>query len=227
MILRSKEIIGAVKFLSWLGLICLPSSVAVLWLLGPCSDGAWGGPRAKPFPEFATVQSSINRDLANQTDYQTGDILSQSYVAPIIKHLELMGWKIADRKTILKKVPSDTHFLVRQLRTKAGREFMRKVASYPLAYDRLYRLALLPDGRRTMVDLIRAKDGHKMIQYLTTSKGGKNLGKILQRLPKGTEFNTPTGHIFTGDQLIGHLKQSYQAELKRRAERRAKSIPEK
>jgi hypothetical protein len=178
-------------------------------------------PRAfsKPLPEFSWVRECVRRDFSNITDYRPGDILSQSDVTPIFEHLRLMGWDVKEEKGILGQVPQDGDFVVRQLRTEPGRKFMHKISGYPLAYDRLSRLATLPGGRQMVHDLIKGKGGDEMVRYLTTSEGGANLGKMLERTPKGVDFNAPTGRIYTAEQLLQRLKKSYDAERERRAAR--------
>jgi hypothetical protein len=173
----------------------------------------------KPLPKFSLIRDSVLRDFANMTDYQPGDIISRSEVDPIFKHLRQMGWTVTDEKAILGQVPGDSDFVVRQLRSDSGRGFMRKSAGYPHVYDRLYRLSILPGGRQIVHDLIHGKGGDELMEYLAKTQGGANLGAMLQRVPRGTDFNKPTGHIFTADQLVQRLQISYDADRKELAER--------
>ena len=128
-----------------------------------------------------------------------------------------MGWTVTDRRIILSLVPDDSEFLIRQLRSHSGRSFMSRVSSYSNAYDRLDRLTRLPHGRQTMHDLIHGVGGEKMIEYMTTTPGGKNLGKQLSNAPKGRDFNQPTGRIYTAKMLLGRLQKSYAAAKEARA----------
>ena len=72
----------------------------------------------------------------------------------------------------------------------------------------------LAHGQQTVCDLIRGPDGYKMIEYMTTAPGGKNLGKQLSRGPKGRDFNKQTGRIYTAKALLERLKESHNEALK-------------
>ena len=65
------------------------------------------------------------------------------------------------------------------------------------------------------IEVIRGPGGDEMIEYMTTSKGGKNLGKLLENAPEGNNFNRPTGRIYTAEMLVQALKKSYQEEMTR------------
>jgi hypothetical protein len=108
-------------------------------------------------------------------------------------------------------VPAGNDYLVQRLRTPRGRQFMRRIANYPGAYDRLDRLSWLPYGKQTVQDLIQKKGGEDMIKYITTAPGGNELGKMLSNAPKGANFNQPTGRIYTAALLLARLKTSYAA----------------
>lgn len=99
---------------------------------------------------------------------------------------------------------------------------MRTVSGLPLAYDRLDRLARLPLGKQTIHDMIHKAGGAELVKYLTTAKGGKELGKMLARAPKpkGHDFNKPTGRIYTVDQLLDRLETNYKQAIATRADSR-------
>ena len=151
---------------------------------------------------------AIVRYFEGLPGYQPGGIITRSEVKPIFQRLAKMGHRVAapNAKKILEQVLADDAFLVRELRTPKGRKFMARIADYPLAYDRLDRLARLPRGRRIAGDLIHGPGGYKMIEYLTTARGGAELGKMLSKSPKGARFNKPTGRIYTVDMLLSRLR---------------------
>lgn len=183
---------------------------------GPSRADEAGPGKVKPMPPLETVRAVVRRHFALQSDYKPGDILSRSMVEPLFDQLGLMGWKVLDKKDILRHVPKETDFVVRALRSESGRPLMRKVASMPGGYDRLYRLSVLPHGRQTIADLIRGKGGAQFIEYLTRSPGGHNLGRMLENTPNGADFNKPVGFLFTEDALLKRIEASYRAEKKRR-----------
>jgi len=198
------------KFPRWL-VICSNASFrlqfaafVLLWIASPVQ--AAGG---QNLPPWEVVAEYVDRHFANITDYEVGDIISMSNVRPLIEGLDRIGWAVPARKFILENVPKDTDYVVKQLRTEPGMKFMRQISKYPECYDRLYHLAAIPRGRQQVYDLIRAKDGYQMIEYMTTTQQGKNLGTQLSHSPHGANFNKPTGLIYTAEDLKAALEKSY------------------
>ena len=176
-----------------------------------CAGFCEAATKGKRMPKFAKIEEAVLRHFQGLPDYQPGGVISQSEVTPIFGQLKRMGWLVADREAIVKQVLADNSFLIRQLRSPAGKKLDRQIARYEHAYDRLDHLARLPLGRQTVHDLIRAADGYKLIQYMTTTSGGSELGKMLSKDPHGAHFNRPTGRIYTVKMLLDRLKQSYGA----------------
>ena len=164
-------------------------------------------------PEFSTIEQFVLRHFAAKPSYQAGDLLTRSAADEVLKSIQKLGWVPADANSISSAIPSDQEFIARQLRTPRGERFMRQISGYELSYDRIDRLSQLPDGRRQVYDLVRGKDGYKLIEYLTSSSGGKNLGKMLGSSSKGANFNQPTGRIYTVNALIARLRLSYAQSL--------------
>jgi hypothetical protein len=160
-------------------------------------------------PDFAVVEQQTKAHFKAIKDLQAGDLISRDQVEELFEVLARFGWQVADRDEILAQVLSESDPLVKRLRTKAGKKFMRQAAGYPQAYDRLDHLERLSDGRRILDRLIEGPDGYKLIEYLTTSSGGKNMGKMLSEAPGGDKFNKATGRIYTQEQLLDRLKESY------------------
>lgn len=172
---------------------------------------AWSQPTAGGLPSFAQIETTVQRQLAANPQYQQGDLLSRGVVDPIFDLLSQLGWNVADRQAILSKLPADSDFVVNQLRSgPRGPQFMRQVARTPLGYDQLFRLAALPHGRHTIVDLIRTPGGSDLIDYMATTSGGKRLGQMLSH-SRPADAHKPTGMIYTEEQLIDRLRESYQA----------------
>ena len=194
----------------------LLSSMMVLWLgvapalaaptIGAASTG-------KPIPPFDQVKKSVLQYFEKIPNYRARDLITQKEVAPLLNQLQKEGLPL-DAKKILKKVPAEGEFLVNQLSTPKGRRFMRRVAAYPDAYDRLDRLSRLPQGRQTVRMLVGDPHGERMIEYMTTSKGGKELGKMLSKGPGGANFNAPTGRLYTASLLLDELQKSRAAAVK-------------
>ena len=159
---------------------------------------------------YEAVRRAVIRYFRAIPDFHPTDLINRDQVEPLLGRLEKSGLILADKnkKDILARVPAKGEFLVDQLSTPEGQKFMRRIGSYPEAYDRLDRLSRLPHGRQTIRDLIKGPDGYKMIQYMTTTPGGKAMGAMLSQAPKGAHFNAPTGRIYTVGQLLQQIKKS-------------------
>jgi len=164
---------------------------------------------ASDLPPFEQVEQVVRRHFSAIEDYHPGDIISQSEVSPLFQQFKLMGFNSGDFHGVMARVPADDDFLVQALRTNRGRKFMHQVARFPMAYDRLDRLSGIPSGRKLVNDLIKTKGGYQMIEYMTTSRGGRNLGIQLSNVPHGEDFNKPTGKIYTEVQLVEALHKVY------------------
>ena len=66
-------------------------------------------------------------------------------------------------------------------RRRMARSFMRKIAPRSGAFSHLDRLSTIPRGQSIVRDLVRQKDGDKMIEYMATTKGGKNMSGMMAK----------------------------------------------
>ena len=170
--------------------------------------------QTKPIPAFAEVQRAVARYFQARRDFQPGDLITAADVKPLLAELQQKGLLLGDVEEILEDVPAKGEFLVGQFNTPTGRKFMRRIAAYPNVYDRLDRLAHLPNGQQTVRDLIRNPGGEKMVAYMTTTVSGRELGKILTDGPEAKLFTVPTGRIYTVAMLLARLQQSHAAAMK-------------
>ena len=90
---------------------------------------------------------------------------------------------------------------------------MHRIEAMSGAYDRLDRLRKMPYGPRRIRELIAGPDGYKLIEYMTSTKGGKNLGRQLSRGVNGKGFNKPTGKLYTARQFTAELQRLHKAAL--------------
>ena len=195
-------------------------------------------------PEWSEIESVVNGHFSEASDSKTtsrrksrrraqpeqlqeNDLITQQDVSGLFKKIETLGWEINqhDRKKILDRLLSESDFLVRQLRTTHGKQFMRKISILPGGYDRIDRLRKMPRGKKRIQEFIKGPDGYKMIEYLTTAKGGKNLGKQLSKAINGKNFNEPTGMLYTQKDVLEHLHKLYQTD-RTEAEQRQPEDPE-
>jgi hypothetical protein len=170
----------------------------------------------RPMPTWDQVDEIVKKTLSDHYGYQPGDIISQSDVEKVIVKLAALGWKPADADKLIKATHADNDFIVSRLRNPAGWNFMRHIATYPDGYDRVDRLLHMPRGEMMVADLITNPGGYKLFQYMTTSQGGIEMGRMLENIPSGHDFNDPTGRIYTAEKLLGRLHKSYDVEKQRR-----------
>ncbi len=204
---------------TWMGMT-LWLLMGVVLLLITCGTAAGAVRWNQPRPEFAAIDGIVRRQLATETDYSPGDIITRSQVQAVLESVQSAGWKVPGVDGIVKDALEDQAFLPRNLRTEAGLKFMQHIKRDPGAYDRLDRLSAMPHGRQDILAMIKGPDGWKLIDYMTKSEGGENLGKQLSNAPTGRHFNKPTGRIYTEDDLIRRLKEVYIRETEARAKGR-------
>lgn len=183
---------------------------SVLLVVSACAASV----EAADLPKFAEVEATVQDVLKQEKDYQPGDLLTRKQVKTMLDRIERLGWKLADRGALEKKVLDDGSYLVEKLRASSGKKFMRQVAELSLAYDRLDRLAQLPQGRSTVERLVRGPDGYKLFDYMAKEKGGRELAKMLSKDGRG-DFNQSTGKLYTEEQLLRELQKLHTAALQR------------
>lgn len=166
-------------------------------------------------PAWSEVERVARGALAKSGGEQSGALVTQKDAAAALAAVAALGWKPSDEPAITNSVLTDGDPLAAELRSPKGRALSAKLATMPLGYDRLERLQKLNGGDKIVRDLVRGPDGYKMVEYLATAKGGKEMGRMLSQAPHGDNFNQPTGRIYTADQLIGRLKQSYALDEQR------------
>lgn len=191
------------------------SGCCLFFLIAYPYDGRAEDKKPAKLPHFDKIENVVARTLTKE-NIQPGFLISQGNVDAVMKELAKRGWKVRDGKQIIKSTLPDDNYLVKRLARADADQFEEQIAQLPDGYDRLDRLSRMPYGHNTVDSLVRGPDGYKMIQYMTTTSGGANLGRQLENAPTGKDFNQPTGKIYTPAQLIARLKVSYREEIKRR-----------
>ena len=201
------------------------------------------------FPEWSDIESVVNGHFSEaygskttsrrkstrreqSEQHQENDLITQQDVSGLFKKIEKLGWEMnkQDRKRILDRLLSENDFLVRQLRTAHGKQFMRKISTLPGGYDRVDRIRKMPHGKQRIQEFIKGPDGDKLIEYLTTTRYGKNLGKQLSKAKNGRNFNQPTGMLYTRKDVLESLQKIYQTdrtEAEQRQSEESESKPTK
>jgi len=160
-------------------------------------------------PTFAVVSQAALTYFNSLPGYEPGDLVSQSQVAGALDAVELVGWDVPDRGKVVDLALPDNAWLVRELSTKKGKRFMRKVGRFQGGYLRLDRLSTIADGRDAIRILIKDPGGDEMIEYMDTTKGGFELGRMMAGAKRGVDLNKPTGRIYTADDLVAVLESIY------------------
>jgi hypothetical protein len=181
-------------------LICLAVAISM-------ADFAVAAPRLQPLDDRALAKV-VDEFFLSQPGYQNGDLITRSQIEKVVAKLVSDGVTIKNPENVAKLGLADDSFLVRELSTPNGKRFMRKIAPRAGAFSHLDRLSTIPRGQTTIRDLVRTKDGDKMIEYLATTKGGKNMGGMMAQARGGVDLNKPTGRIYTADDLVTALKDS-------------------
>jgi hypothetical protein len=196
--------------------------LGVIWAAGllaltlPLTARGADKSKSTALPSLEQVAKAVVGTFDALSDHEPGDIITQTEATKALAAVQKLGWAVPDGKALLKRVPAEGEFLVEVLRTDGGRRFMRQISGYPMGYDRLDRLSLMPHGKKTVRALVRGPDGYKMIEYMTTHPGGKGLGRQLSRGKRGAGFNDPTGRIYTAEDLLDEVRQLYEEAKKAR-----------
>lgn len=186
---------------------CLGIAAAVL-LAGA------GTAEAAGLPSFERVEEVVDRHFATLADHQAGDLICRSDVLPLFDQLRILGWRVVERNQILRNTLDDNDFLVEEFRTRQGHKFMREIAGYPVVYDRLDRLTVMPGGKQLITGMIGLPNGSDLLKEHPTP----GLKSLTQLLPKGVSGRTPndpdfwkrTGRIYTVEDLLAALKQAHE-----------------
>src|SRR5690348_15129830 len=169
--------------------------------------------RTKPraLPKFDAVKAVVERQLRTSRRYQAGDVLSRGTVEPIFGQLANLGWKVSDRKAIVEQLLPDDYYLVRALRSPTNSEFMRQVGQVQngYGYDRLDRLSRMGDGEIIVSRLMQEPGGWNLIDIMSETREGPGMAEAFSMGLGGKDFTKPTGRIYTEQQLLARLKQSY------------------
>lgn len=192
---------------------CLGLGVAVF----PSPWIATAAAQNDSFPSFVAVQHVVQRHLSQLDDYRPGDLIARRDIEPIFRHLEQLGWDVADRDKILKDALEDQNYLVTEFRTQAGKRLMRKISGYKLVYDRFDRIAGVYGGKQLIHDLAKLPDGERYAKQKTRPE----VPDLLDLLPKRgsgqtrtiKDYDKPTGRIYTADQLLARLRDSHTRAL--------------
>ncbi len=175
------------------------------------SDTAFAMDPSPQLPKFVQIEQAVRAYFQSLPDFQAGDVITRGQVESLIRQEKLLSWLGIERRAILDHLLQDDDYLVAELRSPAGRKFLPQIAQYPNGLDRLDRLSRLNNGKKALQNVLRVRDGYRLIETLATTPNGEALGKSLAKSSSGTDFNKPTGRIYTLDMLVAQLKQCYEA----------------
>ena len=164
-------------------------------------------------PRFGDIAYVVERHF-EVIEMDPRDLLTRSAVKPLFPKLKAAGWQVPDADKIIESVPDDSEPWVLELTsTKAGLKFMRQVGTLPAGFDKVDRMCRMPHGLTQLSGLIYNPAGYKFFAYLSVSPGGHNLGEMVSRAPKGRNFNDRTGRIYTQEELLARLRETYDEQI--------------
>lgn len=188
---------------------CCLAGIDSLTLIAASEDPA----AAKDRPKWPEIEQLVRKQFTEIRGFEQRDLISRSQAEPVFKKLAELGWAVTDQAAILSSLPADSDFIVKELRTTPGRRFMRSIAAYPDAYDRLDKLSQLPEGQSSIRTLIKGPGGNKLLDFLTSSTGRPQAAELLAHSPEGHNFNRSTGRIYTLNAFVKRLEQSYRESV--------------
>lgn len=161
-------------------------------------------------PTAAQIEATVFKYFTSQKDFKQGDLITQSQTKKLLVAMDKHGWRVPDAKDLLDRVLEDDNYLVKEFNTVKGREFMNKIKDFPGGIDRMDRIARMPHGKVNVHDLInKIPNGDDWIRGMTTTKRGQRMGDRLSTAPTGKNFNEPTGRIYTVEDLVQALNESF------------------
>ena len=164
-------------------------------------------------PRFGEIAAVVEGHFET-IDMDPRDLITRSVVKPLFPKLKAAGWQVPDADKIIEQVPDDSEPWVLELTsTKAGLKFMRQVGTLPAGFDKVDRMCRMPHGLTQLSGLIYNPAGYKFFAYLSVSPGGHNLGEMVSRAPKGRNFNDRTGRIYTQEELLARLRETYDEQI--------------
>ena len=161
-------------------------------------------------PTWEKISKAYDAYFAQVKGHHASALITRTQVEPLWEPLTRAGWPVPadERASLMKLIPKEGEFMVRQLRSTSGRKFMWNVATkYPEIYDRLDRLCHTDGGGRpAAAGLISAPDALLTVKYMF-SKGGELSWSSLMQDKKS--FNKPTGRIYTAEALKSRLEELF------------------
>jgi hypothetical protein len=164
-------------------------------------------------PRFGDIAYEVERHF-EILGMDPRDLITRSDVKPLFPKLKAAHWQVPDADKIIELVPDDSEPWVLELTsTKAGQKFMRQIGTLPAGFDKVDRMCRMPHGLTQLSGLIYNPAGYKFFAYLSVSPGGHNLGNMVSRAPKGRHFNDRTGRIYTQEELLARLRETYDEQV--------------
>lgn len=200
-------------------LVGYPSAVvliwaAIVWSLRVSAEESAGRRSARLSVRVAaanpsTVRRVVSDYFADKRGYEPGDLITREDVREILARLAEHGVVPRDAEEILEDSLGEDAFLVQLLSSERGRRFMRKTKKEKLIYDRLDRIAAVPQGKKTLRDVVRLPDGHRYAPI----RPARGTPTLLDLLPKRgssrtrsiKDYTKPTGKIYTQSDLEKRL----------------------
>lgn len=179
---------------------------------------------AAQIPSWEQVEKTFRKhfpdpQLAAPGAAQAPPLVTYSTARRIFYELWEQRWNVSDQTEILKLCPADTSFLVQQCFSPGGQKFLKQAGDPKTVYDKLERLASLPQGQQKIRDLLAGPPGHhEMLNYMLGESGSQLLFAGAVAHPSARDFSKPTGKIYSPEALLERIKKShaYDVEVEQR-----------
>jgi len=171
--------------------------------------------------EPAQVSRIVAAYFADKPAYQPGDLIQQSDFEEIAKQLAEHDMALPSPAELKSRIPSSTSFISRELTSRSGLPFMRRLAQIPGGFHHFQQLIDSREGEKTARQVMRQPGGHKLIRYLAQTRAGANLGR---QLPGGRNSSrasnrhqpSPPPAIYTASELVAAISLQFQLATTRR-----------
>jgi hypothetical protein len=182
---------------SWLGKILL-SACAVGWASVPLLAET-------KLPTLAVAERLVTDVVKHRAGHRTGDLITAEEVAPALAELDKLGFSIKTKEQGVVRLLSQTHPLVKLIRSQHGMALMKKLKGQPLPFDRLERLMRFTAGQHLVEELVKQEDAAAVIE-LGTPAAAIRLAAQFPQEAACRNLEVRSGLTYTLDEYLSHLR---------------------
>ena len=168
-------------------------------------------PSASVAGESPAAERVVASYFASKPNYIPGDLIQQSDFRAIAKLLAEQDRELPEPAQIEARIPSDSSFISRELRSRKGQAFMRRLVNIPGGYHQFQQLIDSNQGEKTARRVMSQAGGHKLIRYLSQTQQGAALGRQIPGSARrsgrgGRNQPAPPPAIYTANELSAAIQ---------------------